>query len=383
MPPVGAGVEIHPCRREDVPYLKRFIHEQWESDHVLSRDHTLFDWQFDPTLPSPTRFSGPTVVVATEEARIVGMLGITGFEFNVRGATVPGAWTANWIATPDVRGHNVAVRLMKAVSDLGFEVIGGLGVTPQAARVLRALRFEVFELDRWVAVFDVQHTTQLLLAAAEGAVTADEARSAVERCTLVRGATAAGFEVLDWNDQVAAQWDDAWRTHFASALIGGARDARYIKWRYVNHPTFEYHVRCVRQTATNDLEGLTVFRVESPRGRDERVLRIVEFLALPKAAEALAGAVTHFAWEHEVGYADFHCSSAAWAEGLERVGFRREDLSQPIAALPSRMQPLEPPGRTITVALLLPKEFRGRREELAASGELYVTKSDADQDRPN
>jgi hypothetical protein len=128
---------------------------------------------------------------------------------------------------------------------------------------------------------------------------------------------------------------------------------------------------------------MAVFRPEQVRDRSETVLRVVEFLATPPAATALAHAVLQAARQLGVAYADFYCSSAVAARGLEDVGFKLENTTEDQPAFPTRLQPLEKGRFAMTGLLRLPPGMRGQLNNLVRAGRLYVTKSDGDQDRPN
>jgi hypothetical protein len=82
-----------------------------------------------------------------------------------------------------------------------------------------------------------------------------------------------------------------------------------------------------------------------------------------------------------VAFADFYCTK--FIDGLSRAGFITEHAASNELSLPSRLQPLERGGRPLNAAIRLPDSLRGSIANLAARGELYLTKADGDQDRPN
>jgi hypothetical protein len=85
--------------------------------------------------------------------------------------------------------------------------------------------------------------------------------------------------------------------------------------------------------------------------------------------------------ESGVAFADFYCTKRV--EGLGTAGFHIEQLHDTSFPIPLRLQPLEAGGRPLNVALRLPPAARGMLREHFSLDALYVTKSDADQDRPN
>jgi len=379
-------IRIAACREEDVPALMRFIDAHWQAGHILSRDEVLLRWQFDPGL-IPGRFpEGPAVMLAWHDRALVGMLGLTGFDLNAEGVPVPAAWMSHWLAVPEYRHLNVAVRLLLAVRKLGLGALGAVGANDLSTKALLTLGYQLIsDLPRWVGVFDAGQSASLLVAS--GVPLAPEAVKRMCRLHLVLdGAgphrSADEVVVVPWAPELAGAWDRHWHERLAGSLVGASRDSHYLQWRYADHPRFRYEVQMARRPADGSVLGVAVFRVEQVRARPERVLRVVEFLASPEAEAALAQAVVQAGRDAGVAFADFYCSSARSAPALERIGFR--SVSAPSdAAFPCRLQPLEGGHFSMTALLQLPSQWHGQFSDLIASSRLYVTKSDGDQDRPN
>jgi hypothetical protein len=376
------------CREQDVAPLMRFIDAEWRAGHVLSRDENLLRWQFDRRLLPGREFPGPTVMLAWQGDAIVGMFGLAGCRLTLEGTPASGVWLCNWLASPKYRHLNVALGLWHAVERLGFDVIATLGATPTSTRLLSALQFEgIGALPRWIGVVSISQTAGLLADCNEG-LSLDAAVRTCQgyRAQIAAGSSVAGdgaVDVVPWRDELAAGWDRCWTEQVASMMVATSRDARFVCWRYVRHPSFRYEIRLATRCSDGSVIGLAVFRREQVRGRSETVLRVVEFLASPPAAAPLANAVLQAARELGVAYADFYCSSASAARPLEKVGFKRETITADQPAFPTRLQPLETGHFPMTGLLRLPSGMRGRLSTLVDEGRLYVTKSDGDQDRPN
>jgi hypothetical protein len=107
----------------------------------------------------------------------------------------------------------------------------------------------------------------------------------------------------------------------------------------------------------------------------------VEFLSDDVAADLLGSAVLQDALEAGVAFADFYCTSEKLAKPLEASGFVREDLiPQP---LPNLFRPLEFERERLNGALWVKPGCSIDQDGLWTSDELYLTRSDCDQDRPN
>jgi hypothetical protein len=112
-------------------------------------------------------------------------------------------------------------------------------------------------------------------------------------------------------------------------------------------------------------------------------MRIVEFLAVPPAEPALAADLVDAGREQDAIFADFFCTYLPAATGLEAVGFRRHAECDNTLSLPRHFQPLQPASSPLSAVELLSKGLRQNLGTLADRSDVYITKSDADQDRPN
>ena len=173
------------CRDADVGLLMRFIGTHWRAGHVLSRDEALLRWQFTPErLHGPPR-PGPTVLLAWLDGEIVGMLGLTGFDFAVGARRFPAAWLSQWFTLPVHRRYNIALRLLWTARDAGVGALATLGANAVAGLLLARHGLELLpELSRWVAVFDAAAAGALVRAASRPRM-----RTACAGHTMLRPAT--------------------------------------------------------------------------------------------------------------------------------------------------------------------------------------------------
>ncbi len=379
-------IQIKPCSEDDVEAVGRFIDTHWQRGHILARDQSLLRWQFGPIRPPADPRPGLSILLAWQGDRMVGMLGRIDFEFNVRGTLVPGVWLSQWLTTPDVRADGVGLRLLWAIHDLGVGAVFVLGANETAGKVYAALGFELLAgLPRWVGVYDVTRSVRLLEAIRPGTERKDLEEICARHLVDVSRERSSDPEVqvVEWSEPLTAAWDLCWTDHLAPALLSPSKDSSYVRRRYIDHPTFRYEIRLARNPRTGNVLGLTVFRVEQIRGRSEKVLRVLEFLATAEAERALARSVVQAAQSYDTIFADFYCTSEGAARALERIGFRRDVAAGP--GFPARFQPVEAGHSQIGGAFWVSASLRRQLApgKLLASSDFYITKSDGDQDRPN
>jgi hypothetical protein len=364
----------------------KFINDNWANNHILSRDAALLRWQHSGALRDGDQDAPPSILLAWQDDRIVGMLGMTYVRWLQAGCTYLGAWSSHWFVLPELRKSHLSLLLIRRAADLGPEVIGSLGVNDRAISVIRNIGYEVVsEIARWVAIIDPAKTAALLVASGmDSSLLREILTSCRER--VVRENTSAfaqrDWEIEEWHDDIAPEWDNYWEQCLSPGFTGVVRDSTYLRWRYSGHPTFRYRTSLARHRLSGKIGGMVVSRIETVRDRAERVMRVVDVLSDNRAAtECLLEQIICEARENDVAFADFYCTKLI--DGLADAGFRVEHTHTDPFPVPFRLQPLEMGGRPLNAAIRLPAHLRGTLGKVAAQGALYLTKSDGDQDRPN
>ncbi len=369
------AIDIDWCPRHRLAELQSFIDTHWSSGHVLARDRALVEWQHrhpnDPDLLA--------ILVADRGEEMVGILGLIPYVFCHRGNTAPAAWLATWQVRPGKDVQVAGLRLMGEALRRGFAVVGTIGANAYVMPAFERLGFACWEqVPRWVRVTRCDQLASLLSASPEHYTEAARAAWCAARPTVPLAAS--NYEIKPWAPCHAEPWDHTWAETFAPTLVGTWRDAAYLEWRYRTHPRFNYELRVAVDQA-GSVAGLTVFRLETLRDRSESVIRVLEFLTTEGAGRDLAAALVAEAQRSNVMMVDFFCTSSAFAGPLEAVGFVREDTMP--AALPSLFQPLDPTPRNLRATFRADPQMIDDAATVFASPDLYYTRSDCDQDRPN
>lgn len=383
-----AGIlpRVEMCRQQDVPAVMAFIHDYWANNHILSRSEALVRWQYDSSLRGDCDCeSPPSILLAWSADRIVGMLGLTYIRWLQGGRTYCGAWTSHWFVAPEFRRSQLSLSLIRRAGQFGAELIGSVGINDLAMSLIKNIGYEpIDEIPRWVGVIDPIKTAALIGATnvdlrGDELLAACRARAVAPRADSQR---VNAWKIAEWTDADADDWNTLWHADLSANFAGPVRDAAHIQWRYLRHPTFQYRVLVARHRSTSNVGGIAVTRMETVKGRTERVLRVLELLTNGRdATDALLHQLVSDAGEAEVAFADFYCTKRI--EGLAEAGFHVERLQGNRFSIPLRLQPLEAGGRPLNAAVRLPSSLRGTLRQRLSQNELYLTKSDGDQDRPN
>lgn len=361
---------------EQLPHIQGLIDTHWRRGHVLARDADLLRWQYGRTENSQ-RLSA---LLAVEGNELVGHLGLIRVDFCFLGDRLAADWLSLFFVAEKARGV-VGPALLKTAMSQDCQFIGCAGFNDTAGRMYEALGFEICPaVPRLVRVFSSSAFAGLLAPVKRDyPAHAYRAWLATSRSG-TRRVSGDTFGICSWSEDTAAQWDDAWQREFAPKLIGTWRDANYLRWRYLNHPRFSYVIRFVRKRQTQQLEGLAVYRIESVRHMQAKVMRVVELLGRPAALKAAADCVVQDARQSQVALADAYCLHPDAAAALRSVGFAKEDEMP--APLPALFQPLDFRRTALRMACWRRADVP-LASSLLHSGQFYATGSDGDQDRPN
>lgn len=366
----------------EYPRIRQFLHQHWAPDHVYVRMPRLFEWTFgkDHFLVD----EGYHVILAEDKGNIVGFLGGIPFELNEFGTTKRGVWLANYLVRSDYRRGSLGLQLLNVVRKSHQDAVLAFGVNASVTPIYRMLKADVLtSIPRHFAVLPhARERMHRLLRVARPEWSREKADSLIG----VFRASPVSTRPCSFTTALPEEWDQMGWSVLAARTVGCARNAKYLRWRYLNHPCFEYRIISVN---SGDQLGLAIWRLETIRACSQQGSedldtfgRLVEFLAPSKdvAAKLWDAYLSQLIEVNALGtdYYGYHGETGSW---LRDQGFSCIDQHPDGHAIPSRFQPLDGRGGTIMSAVFLnsnlPKCHPG------ADCAWYWTKSDADQDRPN
>lgn len=347
-----------------------FLVKAYSRRYVL-RHRRLFEWMYR----HPTREGRASVICAYQGDEIISILGyiVTEFFWGGVNRVITGAWPTNW-ATLDKVGVGAGWPLVRRLQRM-FEVLVGNGPSKMNRDLVPRLGFTIHHrTPRHVAVLQKAQVIELLRKGPRQLGEWPIQEYQVNPPKVMPGGFLAHKNELD-PEAYSPDWKLYPALHF-----GAVRSARYIKQKYLDHPYLEYKVvTCGPKTAPS----LCIYRIETTTGvLRTRVGRILEFFhpqtakGLSNGVDLLSHVLDDLRYERCI-FCDFFCSSDGFNAALIRAGLTLEGER----FLPHRLNPIEFDFDKGEQSIeLYASESYGRVPELR---EMYVTKSDGDQDRPN
>lgn len=182
---------------------------------------------------------------------------------------------------------------------------------------------------------------------------------------------------------LAKIWSDFSRQQM---VFGLHRNAEFWRWRYLEHPRFNYRVM-----ADDQLTTVAVSRIEQVQIEDEEisVLRILEFFS--SFGDGDSQLKSHYcggflqtllreASESGVSAADFRCSSLLMSPSLDLAGFQFREMERVSPEENGFAGQLNP---TILEPRPINLHWKVRGQKVGKQPVSYFVKSDNDLDRPN
>lgn len=353
-----------PITLEDLDAARAFNARVYTPDSLVFNPE-FFAWQ-NLRCGGRDRTADPGAWGAFDGDRMVGACLISRYDVFLDGRTVPGGWFHYWFS--DVEGKSVGLPLL-AHAARGLEVIAGARVTVAAVAAMQAYfrNFLWFEIPRLMAVFDPE-------AAASLSMKGDREATARYLAGLRRPEPEGSVTCRDLN-RFDAAYDSLWREVRGGFLVVTERDARFMNWRYIDHPHLTY--RCV-WCDTGSGPAVFVWRDEPVSGTDIFVARVCEAIGSPAALTRAVPAVLEHMNRPEAALVDFFCSNAE-VNGALIAGGLVPVTTRPDFDLASRLRPPEAyASKTLDFYLSMPRGGPGPWDHHRA----YLTRGDGNQDIP-
>lgn len=354
-------MDVSLCRFDDIGQIQEFIARAFRPDHVLATDRLLLTWQFRNELPD----EAPSILVARIGEEIVGMQGISGHEFVVRGRKLRGAWLANLATLPEWRRFGVGMRLLMAPIRMNYDVLLSVGLSDAVYPLMPTLGYATLDsVPRQIGIINRNFCLEI-------------GGKQLPQPLVGKPSHQAGFERLE--GPVPPEWDQFWLRDLLPTFVGTSRTAGFLNWRYVEHPRFRYDIRLLRRHGKP--VALVVLRNEPISGTTMNAIRLVEILGDPDSLRVLLVQIFAEMDRETVAFIDWYGTAELPSRVLVELGFTQTAATDG-PSLPNRLAPVETKERAIRAAFRWNTPWP-QIDDYFFDMRPYLTKGDNDMDRPN
>lgn len=339
--------------------ITAFYGTTWKRPIILS-NQDFYDWQFKS---GPLAGGFDNCIVAYDAARgvVAGVLGLNARPFHLAGERRTGAELTTWVVGDQYRSLGIGVPMLDHAMKT-YDILTAMGITKQSLPVFLRSGFRYLSaIPRFIRVFDFD-------AIASISTIEPLARKLGRQWTARQ--FAVPYEVTEGLPSKLAKPLE----RMASGYNMFSRDLDHLNWRYAKHPTFAYRTFLVESRGK---VAFIAVRLETAVA-GMRILHVTDLVGDDAAISAAFSFLADFCRQESIHVADLYCTAAhlncypisqGWFSVMDHSGLQFPHVFHPVE--------MRFPATTSLV-------FWSREDftEMCDLSKLYVTKQDADFDRP-
>jgi len=338
----------------DPSVVQDFYRTHWLRKIALS-DDAFYRWQF---ISPPSNELTDSCVIAITDGKIIGVMGLNKRDFFLSDKKRHGAELTTWVVDKSVKGGGVGAKILRFILD-NFEVLIGMGISEEALPIYLRLGFRYLQsIPRFVRVIDAESILPI-------SKYADYARKIINR-------QLPSFETIDFE---CVEWRNATST---PKITGNhfLRDLENLVWRYEDHPYFHYYSFRVEALKGSGRYAYVILREEVTD--DVRMLHVVDLLGDEESFRSAIKFVEYYAKKNKFWAVDCYSTLASLNKYFLSMGWL-STVDDTFISVPHLFHPLEVRTPATTSLIYWSKDSFN---EMCDISKLYITKQDADLDRP-
>lgn len=339
-----------------------FYEKHWKRKIALE-EPSFYRWQFTGS-PSDAGTDHCIIAIDSVSKEILGVSGLNKRPFFLNGSIKKGAELTTLRVAEKYIGKGVGLRIFQEQL-FRYDVLIAMSISEMSLPIIMRSGFRYIRaIPRYVKVFDFDSVEKY-------AKYNSLAKKLVKQWSLL---DAAPFEFQEINCEAMHPPNSILQTQFNHF----SRDYAFLQWRYTNHPVFKYKQFVIHSKTDRHGKGVYICLREEMGVESLRLIHILDCFGDEKDMPSAMGFIDRYCAENNIHLADFYCTSARINRQFVSSGWFsiNDDLC---FQFPHLFHPLEfrdPP--TTSLSYWSNSNFI----ELADISNLYITKQDADLDRP-
>lgn len=343
--------------------IRNFYKNNWPRKIALS-DKVFYDWQF---ISPPDNLNKNHCVVAYDDKLeiILGVMGLNKRKFIINNQEKKGAELTTWVISKEGQVPGLGAKMLSYILS-NFEILIGMGISKMALPFYMRFGFRYMKaIPRFIKVINFENIKEFCI---YDPIAVSLINSWKKRVTPKKVA----YQLVN-NDQYL-NVDASLRmssNHFS-------RDVEHLIWRYSKHPYFKYLQFLIPPDANSFSSGVYVVLREELTIKNFKMLHVIDLFGDESCIGASVDFIQTYALENEFDAIDFYCTSSQITRFMIASGWfsiNDDDCFK----FPHLFHPIEMRDPPTTSLIYWAKDDF---QELADISRLYITKQDADLDRP-
>jgi len=334
--------------------VEGFFAAHWTRPIALA-EPSFSRWQF-AMAPSAKGLNQSIVAYDSEKRKVAGVMGLTPRPFYLAEVERSAAELTTWIVAEDYRRSGAGAKILSAIMSR-YDVLIGMGISSMALPIYLRSGFRYLRaIPRFVRVLNVE------CAARFGNI------------------TPVGRKLIRFSQPIAPTYslsDQPARDIFERMKVRlnlFSRDVDHLKWRYETHPFFAYKTFTI---ASCGGEAFVAVRMESAVP-GLRVLHVIDCFGDEAAMPGAVSFLEDYARSVDADFCDFY-STSAYLNRFFLSAYWHSTVDDLDIQLPHLFHPVEMRDPATTSLIYW---CRDSMVDMADFGRLYISKQDADFDRP-
>jgi hypothetical protein len=337
-----------------------FYGENWERRIALI-DQRFYDWQFK-SAPTSVGLDQCMIAYDSDRGMIAGVMGLNERPFNLAGIPTGGAELTTWVVAEEYRSAGAGAKILSRIQ-AKYDVLIGMGISPMAVPVYLRSGFRYLAaIPRFVRVYNYDAVSRVSKA--------DPLAGKLARQWL--NTRSEPYNVAEYSGAEAESLFD----RLATSYNLFSRDSRHLSWRYAAHPTFNYRIFLVRPKGGASV-AFVALRIESAIP-GLTICHVLDCVGDDAAMDAAFSCIDDICRSENIDVADFYCTSGRVNKYPLSCGWF-STLDDKCLTFPHLFHPLEIRTPATTSLIYWAKR---NLSEMCDFSNLYITKQDADLDRP-
>lgn len=298
------------------------------------------------------------------QEKVLGVMGLNKRDFFLNGRSHTGAELTTWVVSREAAGMGIGTQILGFIQS-SFDVLIGMGISDAALPIYMRSGFRLIKsIPRFIKVLNFEKIKDF-------AIYTDLAIKLVDQWNVKRQDDFVSRQVS------SLEYDEIFQRQ-KQTLNMFSRDDPHRVWRYKNHPVFQYKQFLVGEAESSLNETAFVAIREELSIGDFKVLHVLDLFGDDQALLSGVKFVEKYADEQGFDIIDFYCTASnvfrwvlanGWFSINDDACFQFPHLFRPI-------EMRNPPTTSLVYWA------RDNLQEMANVSNLYITKQDADLDRP-
>ena len=345
----------------DSKKVSSFFKKEWIRPTALC-NFNFYKWQFI-NVPNQDNIDNCCIAI-NENLDVIAVMGVNNREFIDNNNSVNAGELTTWIVKEEYRNKGIGPKMINFLTSK-YEILVGMGISNDALPVYIRSGFKYLKaIPRYIKVMDWDKI-------AKYSEYDSNAKKVDKYYNKKRKETS--FKTVSFTEKAFENISNS----FSKSNNLFSRNYQYIEWRYLNHPVFEYDINII-QSERDSGYGVFIATRTEVSDNNLKILHIMDLFGDNKDIEAGISYILGFAKTHDIPIIDFFGTNSNLNSFLIKDGWF-SIIDNDFFNFPHLFQPIEL-RKSATTSLI----YWSKSDEtsLYDIGKLYLTKQDADFDRP-